>query len=240
MSLKLAYTPRVKIKYVLKEIAPCVFHVSVKDSYDLAMLFMRAQEFYESPLKQICGKHFTIFEFMKLYSKNYGEGSFSYTSDWAGFNFAGNIIKKLYVDKEVPDYNEYDETLLTIHDEIETFLNKDEPFFDYYLIGTLPKDTSTINHELCHAFFHLNETYRKETLSIVYKLPDTIIKKITKHLTTLGYNPKVFSDEIQAYIGGDVYDLIDNIKFNKREEKSLKKAHESIFKLALSAKLKDI
>ena len=229
-----------EVKYILKELAPRVFHVAVKDSYDLAMLFLRAQEFYESPLKQIQGKQFTILEFMKIYSKKYGEGSFTYCSDWAGFNFSGNIIKKVYMDKvAVKDYNDYDETLVTIHEEIETILKKDEPFFDYYIIGTLPKDISTINHELCHAFFHLNETYRKETLSIVYKLPDSIIKKITKHLTTLGYNPKVFSDEIQAYIGGDVYDLIDNIKFNKREEKSLKKARESIFKLVLSAKRTD-
>lgn len=225
-----------KLKYNLKEIAPRVFHVSVKDSYDLSMLFLRAQEFYESPLKQICGKHFTILEFMELYSKKFGESSFTYPSDWAGFNIPGNIIKKLYFDKEVPDYNHYDETLLTIHDEIENILKKNEPFFDYYLIGTLPKDTSTINHELAHAFFHLNPTYRKEALSIVYKLPDSIQKKIEKHLTKLGYNSKVFRDEMQAYICGDVYDLIDNIRFNKREQKTLKKVHQELFTIALSAK----
>ena len=225
-----------KLKYTLKEIAPRVFHVSVKDSYDLSMLFMRVQEFYESPLKQICGKHFTILEFMSLYSKKFGEGNFTYPNDWAGFNIPGNIIKRLYMDKNVPDYNCYDETILTIHEEIETVLKKDEPFFDYYLIGTLPKDIATINHELAHAFFHLNPLYRKEALSVVYKLPDSIQKKIEKYLTRLGYNSKVFLDEMQAYICGDVYDLIDNIKFNKREQKTLKKTNELLFSLALSAK----
>ena len=229
-----------KVSYTLKEIAPKVFHVSVKDSYDLAMLFLRAQEFYESPIKQIRGKQFTILEFMKLYSKQYGRGSFSYPVDWAGFNIPGTIIKKVYTDKAaVKDYNDYDETLLTIHEKIEDLLEKEEPFFDYYLIGSLPKDISTINHELAHAFFHLNSTYRKESLSIIYKLSDSIQKKITKHLIALGYSSSVFSDETQAYICGDVYDLLDCIKFNKREEKSLKKTHEELFKLALSAKRSD-
>lgn len=37
------------IKYKIKEVKPNVFAVVVKDKYDRAMLFCRAQEYYESP-----------------------------------------------------------------------------------------------------------------------------------------------------------------------------------------------
>ncbi len=215
-----------KLKYELNEIAPKVFHVAVEDSYDLAMLFLRAQEFYESPYKEIRGKNFTVLKFMEIYSKE-RDNVFSYPNDWAGFNIPGKIIKKIYFDSVPEDFNFYDKTLFHIHKEIDSE-------FNYYLIGTLPDDRDTINHEVAHANFCLNKRYKKESLQIIRKLPVTARKKIEKHLTYIGYDSRVFDDEIQAYICADVYDFLNNIKFNKREIKTIKKAHEELFKLAKS------
>ena len=49
-----------KIDINIKEVRPNVFAVIVKDHYHRAMLFMRVQEFYESPNTEFRGKNFSI------------------------------------------------------------------------------------------------------------------------------------------------------------------------------------
>ena len=66
------------MKYTLKEIKGGIFLVEFDNQYDLAMTFLRYQEFYESP--KFKGKRFTIIDFMEWYSKEY-DGAFTYTKD---------------------------------------------------------------------------------------------------------------------------------------------------------------
>ena len=73
------------LNYTLQEVKPNVFVVLLEDNYNLPMLFCRVQEFYESPNEDFRNKKFSIWEYMEWYSKS-NKGSFTYPSDWAGFN----------------------------------------------------------------------------------------------------------------------------------------------------------
>ena len=99
------------IKYKIKEVKPNVFAVIVKDNYDRAMLFCRAQEYYESPNKKFRGKDFSIWDYMKWYSSEYGRG-FSYGVDWGGFNIPFDTMWKCYNECEME--TPYDEVMWEI------------------------------------------------------------------------------------------------------------------------------
>ena len=72
--------------YKLTEVMPQLFCVTFNDIYDLSLTFFRYQEFYESRSNNIRGKQFKFLAAMKDYAKKHGKGSFTYTSDFIGFN----------------------------------------------------------------------------------------------------------------------------------------------------------
>jgi hypothetical protein len=197
-----------------------IYVVTTDNQYDLAMLFMRVQEYYESSFKQIKGKEFTIFKFMELYSKKFGDGAFTYAKDWEGFNVPGKVLDTLYgpgYKYNIQDPSEYD-------GHMEEILNKIKSK-EFYLIGAVNKDASTIEHELCHARFALDKNYKKKVREILKQLPDNIKKKIKDHLLSIGYCKGMLEDELQAYVSSDYYYLIENIKFSKGDKKMLWKIH---------------
>jgi len=104
------------IKYKIKEVKPNIFAVIVKDNYDRAMLFCRGQEYYESPNKKFRGKYFSIWDYMKWYSEEYGRG-FSYGSDWSGFNIPFDVLRECYQTAEME--TPYDDVMYEIVCEIE-------------------------------------------------------------------------------------------------------------------------
>ena len=62
------------IDYKITEVKPNVFAVIIPNQYDRAMTFCRVQEFYESPNSDFRGKHFSMWNYMKWYSEEYGRG----------------------------------------------------------------------------------------------------------------------------------------------------------------------
>lgn len=199
-----------KIKHTLKQVYPNVYLCTIEDMYDLAMTFCRVQEFYESPIKEIRGKRFTLIELMSRYAKK-NQGSFSYPLDWGGFNIPGPIVDNLYSEK-IKDHNIYDDIILSVHKQAveETGNSK------YYLIGS-NTDKSTIAHEVAHALFFLDKDYRKKTKEILKKLHKSVYKKAEKVLFELGYDKSVTEDELQAYFSTEFYSLKSKAKLNKRE-----------------------
>jgi hypothetical protein len=213
-----------KIKYKLEEIQPKVWLVTMDNSYDLAMTFCRVQEFYESAFKEIRGKYFNMTEFQRMYSMKFGDGVFTYPHDWAGFNVPSHIIDKCYNYQEsFNDINQYDDVIQEINNVITL-----EEDLKYYLIGAETKAQSTINHEIAHAFYYLYPKYKKVADEITNEVPIAIQNKIKKWLTAIGYNDKVFKDELQAYISADPNTLIDNGVFSKRQEKTIQKIHKKL------------
>jgi uncharacterized protein Usg len=212
-----------KIDYNLEEIHPKVFLVTIDNSYDLAMTFCRVQEFYESSFKEIKGKFFNMTEFQRMYSMKYGDGAFTYPHDWVGFNVPGYIIDKCYKNYDCRDtnYTLYDEFFIDIWAEIKTDGR-------YYLIGSEPDVKNTIDHEVAHAFYYLYPKYKKTSNDITSKISEKSKNKIKNWLLSVGYNDRVFKDELQAYLTADLNKIIEICKPSKREEKNLEKISQKL------------
>lgn len=228
-----------KINYKLKEIYKRIFLVTIKDQYDLAMTFCRLQEYYESPFKQIRGKTFNMAEFQRMYAKKFGDGIFTYPADWAGFNVPGDVVDE-FMSASFEDWgSEYDFVIDEIHwkitDEHELY-NETDP---YYLIGAEPKDKNTIKHEICHALYYLDKEYQKSVNSIISELNRSVFAQFRSHLLNIGYSKQVITDEINAYICVDSYQLTDSAKMNKREKKNFQNIQsklQELFTTTMSAR----
>lgn len=184
------------IKYDIKEVLPKVFSVVIEDPYDRAMTFCRAQEYYESPNKDFRGKHFSMWDYMKWYSKE--KGSFTYPRDWSGFNIPLDKLYKLYNDLDFEELETpYDFVMNDIMWEVYT-MNKLSK--KGYVIGSKDRLGSTFEHELCHGLFATNRAYKKKALELVGKIKKKHYIKLFDGLIKMGYTENVIDDEIQAYM----------------------------------------
>jgi hypothetical protein len=180
--------------FKISEIKSGIFLFEFKNNYDMCMHFLRYQEFYESASAKFRGKKFEIFDFMKWYSFKYGRGVFTYTNDWDGFNIPGDVIKKVY-DLHIDDKNIFDHEMLTAWNQCSTASNGKK----FYIIGVVKKN-GALSHEIAHALFYLYPEYKKEMTRMIKELSPSIRKEINLNLKKLGYTPKVYLDETQAYM----------------------------------------
>lgn len=215
-----------KIQYKIEEIKPKVFAVIVPDRYHRAMLFLRIQEFYECPNPKFRGKSFEIWDYIEWYSRKHSD-SFTYTSDWVGFNFPLKIAEKCYnkLGTAYRYYTPYDATMNYILSEIrDTVDEKYGSKSKAYIIGVSDLTCTTSRHELCHAYYHIDNNYKKEVDAITKEIDPKTYKKMCKNLEDMGYTEQVFNDEIQAYtcIDSDYYEFnhgISESKLNKLSKK---------------------
>lgn len=200
-----------KINYQLKEVCQNVFAIIVKNKYDRAMLFCRAQEYYESPSPKFRGKNFSIWEYMKWYDEEYGRG-FSYGADWSGFNFPLRVLSECY-DKLTKPETPYDKVM----DKILAKLKCQSP--DTYIIGAQDAKGDTFKHEVCHAMYFTNKSYKKQMDKLTKDLPEKNYNAFKNNIIKMGYAPKVVNDEIQAYLqygyGDENFGKDVNIKARK-------------------------
>lgn len=183
-----------KKPFIIKEVRPRIFLFEFSNHYDMCMHFLRYQEFYESSSPRFRGKSFQILDFMKWYTFKYGKGSFSYPNDWNGFNIPGDIIQKVW-QLGIDDRNIYDYEMQMAWGVCNQKSNGQE----FYIIGVV-RGNKALSHEIAHGLFFLNKKYKKETVKLVKELPDSIRKTINEALKKLGYTPKVYVDETQAYM----------------------------------------
>ncbi len=149
--------------FSIKEIYPHIYHLHFGSGYDVAMHFLRFQEYYESP--KFYKKIFTLIEYMEWYAKKHGEGAFTYPSDWSGFNDPSWVLNEVR-DAEIPDPNKYDRFMFNLIDTVR----EKEGAHAYYFIGTSKEssdgagksDVAVLDHEIAHAFFTVRSDYRRE------------------------------------------------------------------------------
>lgn len=190
------------------------------NEYDLAMYFLRYQEFYESSSTKFRGKPFTILDFMEWYSKQNNRACFTYPKDWSGFNFNGSIILDVH-NLGIKDLNKYDKEMLRIYKK----LSKMSPKF--YLIGTCGE--VSLDHECAHGLFYTNNEYKKSMTTLIKTLDPVIKKYMIKEFIDLGYAKKVHTDELQAYLSTG-YDLPDNTNIKKNSLIMASKPFIKLFK----------
>lgn len=179
------------------------------------MHFLRYQEYYESASPKFRGKNFEIFDFMRWYSKKYGKDSFTYAKDWGGFNIPSKVISEVY--PNITDYNKYDNAMYQAYIACNLQLGQVTNNPKFYIIGAVGKGT-TLKHEVAHGFFYTVPEYKKEMTVLVKALPIDIRKSINKTLVKMGYTPKVFIDETQAYMSTGLY-VENNPKFESKLKK---------------------
>lgn len=208
------------VDYELKEILPNIFVLKIEDGYQRAMLFMRSQEHYESAFPEIKGKHFDIFFFMEKYREWKGVEYFSYPEDWAGFNVPGNIIESCT--KHVLDARNglfptpYDYIMDSVISSIKRKIGSETK---YYLLGVDNFDGRTMDHELAHGLYHVNDQYKISSYELVLDLPKKIFEGMESILLDMGYCDDVVCDEIQAYMSTGLSTDMSKIRGIKKETK---------------------
>lgn len=183
-----------KIEYTLKEVKPNIFAIIVPDDYDRAMLFCRVQEFYESDNRLYKDQDFDIWDFMRWYSRE-NNRMFTYTRDWTGFNLPFNTALNCIIG--IKDRNPYDIVMQEIIDKI---LLTENPA-DAYIIGVKFDRGFTFKHEMCHALYHTNRSYKaKADNTTNNEMSLSIYGTLADNLIQIGYDQSVINDEIQAYM----------------------------------------
>ena len=214
-----------KKPFRIKEIKSNIFLFEFKNNYDMCMYFLRYQEYYESPSLKFRGKSFEIFDFMKWYSATYGKGSFTYPDDWNGFNIPGNVIFDVY-NLDLSDRNKYDSAMF----EAWTQCHEKAGSHKFYIIGAVKNDNTALDHEIAHGFFYLYPEYKKETTKLVKSLDPKIRKSINSGLEKLGYTPKVYIDETQAYLSTGLSEAFGHIDQWAAERKEFEKFYKKFLK----------
>ena len=213
-----------KIDYKIKEVRPNIFAVIVKDHYHRAMLFLRVQEYYESPNPEFRGKSFNIWDYIEWYSRR-NKDVFTYAFDWGGFNIPLEVAYQCY-DTLTDSYTSYDEVMENIIHQIYE-LNIDGS--NGYIIGAPSTDDDTFEHEVCHGLYATNKEYKELVDEVTIAIPFKDYQTFRKNLLKMGYNGIVIDDEIQAYLSTNY----DYSKFSKGVSrklcKELHKQYKQIF-----------
>lgn len=181
----------------LYKVADRIYAVVIEDDYLRGMVFMRCQEFYESPSEEFQGKKFTWNRYMNWYKTDgpgAGKEEFTYGADWAGFNLPSDSIEKCMSD--IDDPSAYDDVMSAIIKAIR----KDETN-KFYLLGVEKLDISdTLNHEMAHGFWYTDPEYKSTMFNLIKSSDKELIKKLSDIIINYGYSESVLPDEIQAYL----------------------------------------
>ena len=194
-------------EFRIQEIYPHVYHLHFDSAYDLAMHFLRVQEYYESP--KYHKKIFSIADYMEWYAKEHGDGAFTYPKDWSGFNVPSWALREVRK-AEIPDPNRYDRFMFSLVDWAEAR----ESGQNYYFIGSSTAghqgdedEESVLDHEVAHAFYSTSASYRREASDLVahwqlswggsHKSGELASARAV--LRGMGYHYTTIQDEIHAY-----------------------------------------
>ena len=209
------------ITYSLYEVAPKIYAVQVSDDYDRAMLFLRAQEYYESAFSDFRGRTFNIFAYMNRYRKHWGKDHFSYPADWSGYNVPSTEVEGCYaqLDYETDMITPYDEHMMNILWQIRQHQRRGK----FYLLGVDSLDSWVMDHEMAHARFFTDSEYKKEMTGILAQMPTKLINELNEFLIKEGYPEKVLADEAQAYLATGLHDGMEKIRGIKTWEKKVSK-----------------
>lgn len=182
--------------FTFKKLRDRLYELRFDDQHEMCMTFLRYQEFYESP--RYVGRKFTLAEYMSWYVKDQSkDGSFSYPQDWGGFNLPVDIIGRVHA-MGIDDPNHYDSLMFALYRTISAQCD------GAYLIG-VTRNVELDEHEVTHAMFHIDESYRNKvlaTLGAAYN--NVLVGELKEILLGKGYAQVTALDEVNAYaVTGD-------------------------------------
>jgi hypothetical protein len=162
---------------------------------------------------------------MRWYSLNMSEdGTFTYTSDWKGFNVPSDVIHEFLHAPLKELRNEYDWMFSDITSKIEALQHG-----PYYLIGTIKGDTSTLAHETSHAMWRLLPGYKEKSLELLTMIPKQDVQKMRRSLKKTGYAAAVLDDEIVAYLSTGLRGGLEGFAHHQPAFKRSFNSHKKLF-----------
>lgn len=173
------------------EIASRIHLVTCRTSRALADIFVRFQEYYESPKYR--GRVFSLREYMGWFRLKF---RLEYNEGYEGFNIPSSALTPFYTGLFNP-LNQKEKALLRL------FRRKRKRF---YIIGAAEGDHITLTHELAHGLFYTNITYRNE---VIRALGHSNLSRMYEFLKAEGYHSDVWVDEAHAYIVNDLDYLLE-------------------------------
>ncbi len=230
----------------IREILPHIYHLHFESAYDLAMHFVRFQEYYESP--KFHRKIFTLVDYMEWYASAQGKGAFTYPTDWSGFNVPSWVLKQVRK-ADIPDLNKYDRRMFTFIDWVE---EKEFPG-PYYFIGTSAEgykgdenEEDVLDHEIAHALYTVNPGYKSGVARLFGEWNQGDPSGVPKHngseldcardvLTGMGYHETTIDDEIHAYCATGLCDELEGV-ISKKEMKPFQKLFKEFKKKCMNEK----
>lgn len=177
--------------YRIEEIFKGCYLVVCPTQHELADLFMRFQEHYESPNREFRERGFSREEFESWYSEKFGNGQFTYLDDWSGFNIPGYILHPFFTN-QFPNITPSEQFILDYF--------KGADLNQIYIIGVHEEDgCEALEHEKSHALFYLNHSYRFR-VEIIEKQHWKELVSVRLFLRSKGYCNKVLIDETNAWL----------------------------------------
>ncbi len=198
-----------------------IWHIQSPHRHELALTFLRMQEFQESPNERFCGKVFTLDEYMDWYmqcgvEKNDAaahscELNQISTDEWALNAFARKRAGKNGAFTYAADWSGFNVKSLAVqavHQQFAPHTIWEKALFglledmrvlsetQFYLIGTQSGETSDFfEHELRHGLFGVCGEYRNEVLTVLEQFRvDAFRARLA-----VDYGEDVLDDEVHAY-----------------------------------------
>lgn len=229
----------VNIKYRIERLGEHLFGVVVPDDYDRSMLFLRAQEYIESPSTRFRGKSFDIWTFIKWYSiqQSDPDSGFTYAKDWAGFNFPLSTALECYAKLRPEMVTSYDQVFLEMIDHILRRVGRDSDIKKTYVIAYDKPRSVTMKHELKHAAYFLDPKYRRLANKLIRELPHSLYDTLARNLRIMGYHKSQRNSEMHAYLV--TRSDWNSPEFSKNTNKKMLKRVHQMFKAELEQGFKD-
>lgn len=217
------------IKHKLIQINEKVYALEIPSGFDLAMTFLRFQEYYESGSTKFRGKDFDIWDYIKWYSTERpgATGQFSYVIDWAGFNLPIKTIEEC-MDRQTSTPTPYDEFMDEILHKIYNKFGASAE--DSYLIGVPSVSSNYFEHELSHALWYTNPEYKAEMEGLVKGTDSELVEEAYAKLQKMGYAKKVLKDEFVAYMSTGDHDRL----IRSKDVTTLSLAYRAMFQIYLT------
>lgn len=174
------------MKYI-KWLTPSILEVRFEKSYDLCEATYRFSHYYEDP--DVAGLLLSREELDAHRIKKDGSAEV-WKNKWAGSNLPDTSFIP-FIDGRFKELNEF-ETMLV--NEL-----KDKPT-PYYVIMTSDDGFTARQHEIAHALYYTDDTYRSEAIQLINKW-FSYLGEARVSLTGLGYTDGVLVDELHAYCG---------------------------------------
>lgn len=181
-----------------------VLHFNFDTRQQLNLSLLRPSEFSENAY--FAGRVFTLQDYIDYEVIKFGK--FTYLDETSGINIPGRIFNSFYNG----DFNPLSFMEQRFLDEL---LHFDTRLNDIYVIATFGKKTRVHDHEEAHGLYNTDSIYRQEADSIVSKLSPEHRETLERYLEKRLYHPKVWPDEMQAYLADGDYKWMESLRMRK-------------------------